>query len=238
MELAVRAPSGLTSESTTSSTLSVTENIFGRVYNEALVHQVVTAFLAGGRAGTKAQKNRAAVSGGGKKPWKQKGMGRARAGTTRSPLWRTGGVTFAAAPRDFAQKINKKMYRGAIRVILSELVRQDRLIIVENFNIESPKTRDFLTTLKAIEAMHVLIVVDEVSENLYLASRNLHKVTVSDVIGLSPVDLVSHEKTLMTVAVIKQIEEWLKVEARLAPPPAAAQHSFPKGEGNKSGLIK
>ena len=206
MELAVRVANG----ATTSNTLGVAEGVFAHAYNEALVHQVVTAFLAGARAGTKAQKNRAAVSGGGKKPWKQKGMGRARAGTTRSPLWRTGGVTFAAQPRDFAQKINKKMYRGAIRVILSELVRQDRLIIVENLNIESPKTRDFLATLKAIEATNVLIVAEDVTENLYLASRNLYKVTVSDVVGLSPVDLVSHEKTLMTVAAIKQIEEWLK----------------------------
>lgn len=211
-----------------SNQLNVSDAVFARSYNEPLVHQIVTAFLAGARAGTKAQKNRAAVSGGGKKPWKQKGMGRARAGTTRSPLWRTGGVTFAAQPRDFAQKINKKMYRGAIRVILSELVRQDRLIIVEKFNIESPKTRDFIAMLKTINVTQVLIVVDEVSENLYLASRNLHQVTVSDVVGLSPVDLVFHEKTLMTVAVIKQIEEWLKIETR----------PLPNGERNKPGLIK
>lgn len=211
-----------------SNRLNVSDAVFARSYNEPLVHQIVTAFLAGARAGTKAQKNRAAVSGGGKKPWKQKGMGRARAGTTRSPLWRTGGVTFAAQPRDFAQKINKKMYRGAIRVILSELVRQDRLIIVEKFNIESPKTRDFIAMLKTINVTQVLIVVDEVSENLYLASRNLHQVTVSDVVGLSPVDLVFHEKTLMTVAVIKQIEEWLKIETR----------PLPNEEINKPGLIK
>ncbi len=206
MELAVRSSSG----STTNNVLGVAEDIFARGYNEPLVHQVVTAFLAGARAGTKAQKNRAAVSGGGKKPWKQKGTGSARAGTTRSPLWRTGGVTFAAQPRDFAQKINKKMYRGAIRVILSELVRQDRLIVVENFNIESPKTCDFVETLQALDLTKVFIVVEEVTENLYLASRNLHKITISDVVGLNPVDLVSHEKVLMTVDVIKRIEEWLK----------------------------
>lgn len=193
-----------------SNALSVSDNIFARSYNEPLVHQIITAFLAAARAGTKAQKNRAAVRGGGKKPWKQKGMGRARAGTTRSPLWRTGGVTFAAQPRDFAQKINKKMYRGAIRVILSELLRQDRLIIVESFPTESPKTRDFVAQLKTMDLRDVLIVVEDITENLYLASRNLYKVTITDVPGLSPVDLVSHQKILMTVAVIKQIEEWLK----------------------------
>ena len=191
-------------------TLSVADTVFARSYNEPLVHQIITAFLAAARAGTKAQKNRAAVRGGGAKPWKQKGMGRARAGTTRSPLWRTGGVTFAAQPRDFAQKINKKMYRGAIRVILSELLRQDRLIIVESFDNESPKTRDFVAKLKTMDLSNVLIIVEDISENLYLASRNLHKITISDVPGLSPVDLVSHQKVLMTVAVIKQIEEWLK----------------------------
>lgn len=206
MELAVRVTNG----ATISKTVGVTEGIFARAYNETLVHQVVTAFLAGARAGTKAQKNRAAVSGGGKKPWRQKGTGRARAGTTRSPLWRTGGVTFAAQPRDFAQKINKKMYRGAIRVILSELLRQDRLIVVEDLQVESPKTRDFLASLKVMELSDVLIVSSDITENLYLASRNLYKVTVTDIAGLNPVDLVSHEKTLMTVAVIKQIEEWLK----------------------------
>lgn len=205
MELAIQASGG-----SSTGTIGVSEGVFGRVYNEPLVHQIVTAFMAGARAGTKAQKNRAAVSGGGKKPWKQKGMGRARAGTTRSPLWRTGGVTFAAKPRDFAQKINKKMYRGAIRVILSELVRQNRLVIIQDFNIESPKTRDFVRTLAAMELTNVLIVVDEVSENLYLASRNLYKVMLSDVVGLSPIALVSAEKTLMTVTALRQIEEWLK----------------------------
>ena len=176
---------------------------------EPLVHQVVTAFLAGARQGSKAQKNRAAVSGGGRKPWRQKGTGRARAGTIRSPLWRGGGKTFAAEPRDFSQKVNRKMYRGALRCIFSELVRQERLVVVDEFNIDSPKTKQVASKLKDLELSSVLIVTSEVDENLYLAARNLPKVDIRDASGVDPVSLIAFEKVLVTVPALKQLEEAL-----------------------------
>lgn len=189
--------------------LEVSEATFGREFNEALVHQVVVAYAAGARQGTRAQKTRSEVSGGGKKPWKQKGSGRARAGTTRSPIWRSGGVTFAAKPQNHSQKVNKKMYRGALMSILSELVRQGRLLVVENFAVESPKTKELAAKLKAMDLNDVLIITKEVDENLFLASRNLHKVDVRDVQGIDPVSLIAFENVLMTAEAVKQLEEKL-----------------------------
>ncbi|EGR0263914.1 50S ribosomal protein L4 [Vibrio cholerae] len=189
--------------------LTVSETTFGREFNEALVHQVVVAYAAGARQGTRAQKTRSEVSGGGAKPWRQKGTGRARAGTIRSPIWRTGGVTFAAKPQDHSQKVNKKMYRGAMKSILSELVRQERLIVVENFSVEAPKTKALVAKLKELELNDVLIVTGEVDENLFLAARNLYKVDVRDVTGIDPVSLIVFDKVLMTAAAVKQVEEML-----------------------------
>jgi large subunit ribosomal protein L4 len=189
--------------------LEVSDTTFGREFNEALVHQVVVAFGAGARQGTKAQKTRAEVRGGGKKPWRQKGTGRARAGTIRSPIWVGGGRTFAAKPRDFEQKVNKKMYRGAIQSILSELVRQERLIVVEKFGVETPKTKELLAKLNEYGLTDVLIVTPEVDENLFLASRNLYKVDVRDVQGIDPVSLIAFDKVLITAEAIKQLEEAL-----------------------------
>ncbi len=191
------------------SALQVSETTFGREFNEALVHQVVVAYAAAARQGTRAQKTRSEVSGGGKKPWRQKGTGRARAGTIRSPIWRGGGVTFAAKPQDHSQKVNRKMYRGAIQSILSELVRQDRLVVVEKFGVEAPKTKELLTKLQALELKDVLIVTSEVEENLFLAARNLYKVDVRDVTGIDPVSLIAFDKVLMTADAVKQIEEML-----------------------------
>ncbi|EGR2797069.1 50S ribosomal protein L4 [Vibrio navarrensis] len=189
--------------------LTVSETTFGREFNEALVHQVVVAYAAGARQGTRAQKTRSEVSGGGAKPWRQKGTGRARAGTIRSPLWRTGGVTFAAKPQDHSQKVNKKMYRGAMKSILSELVRQERLIVVDNFSVEAPKTKELVAKLKELELNDVLIVTGEVDENLFLAARNLYKVDVRDASGIDPVSLIAFNKVLMTAAAVKQVEEML-----------------------------
>ena len=191
------------------SALQVSETTFGREFNEALVHQVVVAYAAGARQGTRAQKTRSEVSGGGKKPWRQKGTGRARAGTIRSPIWRGGGVTFAAKPQDHSQKVNRKMYRGAIQSILSELVRQERLVVVEKFGVEAPKTKELLTKLQALDLKDVLIVTPEVEENLFLAARNLYKVDVRDVTGIDPVSLIAFDKVLMTADAVKQIEEML-----------------------------
>ncbi|KZY57121.1 50S ribosomal protein L4, partial [Pseudoalteromonas shioyasakiensis] len=174
MELAIKDASGA---------LEVSEATFGREFNEALVHQVVVAYAAGARQGTRAQKTRSEVSGGGKKPWSQKGTGRARAGTIRSPIWRSGGVSFAAKPQDHSQKVNRKMYRGAIKSILSELVRQERLIVVEQFGLEAPKTKELVSKLKELELKDVLIVTEEVDENLFLSARNLYKVDTRDVAG-------------------------------------------------------
>ncbi len=189
--------------------VEVSENTFARDYNEALIHQVVTAYLAGARQGTRAQKNRSAVAGGGKKPWRQKGTGRARAGTIRSPIWRSGGVTFAATPQDHSQKVNRKMYRSAMRSILSELARSERLVVVENMNLEQPKTKLLAEQLKGYGLDNVLIVASEVDQNLYLASRNLHKVDVRDVEGVDPVSLIAFDKVVFTVDAVKKVEEAL-----------------------------
>ena len=189
--------------------VSVSDVAFAREYNEDLVHQVVTAYLAGSRQGTRAQKNRAAVSGGGKKPWRQKGTGRARAGTIRSPIWRSGGVTFAAQPQDHSQKVNRKMYRAALRSIISELARQDRLMVVESLDVEAPKTKLLVKQLGEYGVDNVLIVSAEVGENLYLAARNLHKVDVRDVDGVDPVSLIGYEKVMVTVDAVKKFEEML-----------------------------
>ncbi|WP_428772649.1 50S ribosomal protein L4 [Vibrio sp.] len=189
--------------------LTVSETTFGREFNEALVHQVVVAYAAGARQGTRAQKTRSEVSGGGAKPWRQKGTGRARAGTIRSPIWRTGGVTFAAKPQDHSQKVNKKMYRGAMKSILSELVRQERLIVVDNFSVEAPKTKELVAKLKELELNDVLIVTGEVDENLFLAARNLYKVDARDVAAVDPVSLIAFDKVLMTAEAVKQVEEML-----------------------------
>ncbi|MHB8423661.1 MAG: 50S ribosomal protein L4 [Gammaproteobacteria bacterium] len=189
--------------------ITLSDMTFGREFNEALVHQVVSAYLAGGRAGTKAQKTRSQVRGGGRKPWAQKGSGQARAGSIRSPLWRGGGKTFAAVPRDFSQKVNRKMYQGAMRAILSELIRQERMVVLSEFGVEAPKTKQLATKLKDLGLDNVLIVTEQVDEKLYLASRNLPNVDVRDVAGLDPVSLVGYEKILMTVPSIRRLEEWL-----------------------------
>ncbi len=204
MELSVLKPG-----SSEAGTVSVSDVAFAREYNEALVHQVVTAFLAGARQGTRAHKNRSDVSGGGRKPWRQKGTGRARAGTIRSPIWRSGGVTFAAKPQDHSQKVNRKMYRAALRSIISELARQDRLVVVESLDIEEPKTKLLAKQLGEYGVDNVLIVSDEVGKNLYLAARNLHKVDVRDVEGVDPVSLIGHDKVMVTVEAVKKFEEML-----------------------------
>lgn len=189
--------------------IKVSETTFDREFSEALVHQVVTAYLAGARAGTKAQKNRSAARGGGRKPWRQKGTGRARVGTIRSPLWRGGGVTFAAQPRDHSQKVNRKMYRGAIQAILSELVRQERLVVVKDFAIDDPKTKLLTAQLKELDVTNGLIVSEPINENLFLAARNIPGLYVVDVAGLDPVSLVSADKVVITVDAIEKIQEWL-----------------------------
>lgn len=191
--------------------LEVSEEIFGVKFNEPLVHQVVTAYLAAGRAGTKAQKTRAEVRGGGIKPFRQKGTGRARAGTIRSPIWRKGGVVFAAKPRSFDQKVNKKMYRGAVRSILSELIRLERLSVVDAFEVESPKTKDFLAKLDKFNFTGTaLIITDAVEKNIYLAARNVPTVDVRDVAAVDPVTLIGTENVIITAAALKQFEELLK----------------------------
>ncbi len=199
----------LSSAGGTAGSIEVADAVFAREFNEPLIHQVVNAYLAGARAGTKAQKNRSAVSGGGAKPWRQKGTGRARAGTIRSPLWRGGGKTFAAVPRDYSQKVNRKAYRAAMRSILSELVRQDRLIVVDRIAVDAPKTKMLVALLGEYGVDDVLIVTDELDENTYLASRNLHKVGLCDVESMDPVSLIGYEKVLMTQAAVKKIEERL-----------------------------
>jgi large subunit ribosomal protein L4 len=203
MNLSLAAPDG------NGGSVEISDVAFGREFNEALVHQVVTAYLSGARQGTRAQKSRAEVRGGGRKPWRQKGTGRARAGTIRSPIWRGGGVTFAAKPQDHSQKVNRKMYRGALRCIVSELIRQDRLIAIESFSLEAPKTRSLLEKLKHLDLSDVLIVTENVDDNLYLSARNLKGVEVRDVEALDPVALVSHDKVLITVTALKKVEEVL-----------------------------
>ncbi len=189
--------------------VEVAEAAFGADFNEPLVHQVVTAYLAGSRAGTKAQKNRAAVRGGGAKPWRQKGTGRARAGTIRSPIWVGGGRTFAAKPRDHSQKVNKKMYRAALRSVLSELIRQDRLVVVESLEIEAPKTKLLATKLKDLDLDNVLVLNEAFDEKLFLAARNLPNVGICDAAAIDPVVLIRFEKVLITLPALKLIEERL-----------------------------
>ncbi len=204
MQLALAAPGNASA-----GTVEVSDNAFGKEYNEDLVHQVVVAYLAGARQGTRAQKNRSAVSGGGAKPWRQKGTGRARAGTIRSPIWRTGGVTFAAKPQDHSQKVNRKMYRAALRTILSELARQERLIVVEEFSVAEPKTKQLVSKLAEYDVKDALIITEDVDTNLYLSSRNLHKVDVRDVSAVDPVSLVAFDKVVITVAALKKFDEVL-----------------------------
>ena len=191
------------------SALEVSETTFGRDFNEALVHQVVVAYAANARQGTRGQKTRAEVTGSGKKPWRQKGTGRARAGSVKGPIWRGGGVTFAAKTQDHSQKVNKKMYRGALKSILSELVRQERLVVVESFSVDARKTKELKAKLQAMNLEDVLIVTAEVDENLFLAARNLYKVDVRDVAGLDPVSLIAFNTVLVTADAVKQIEEML-----------------------------
>src|SRR5512145_785144 len=190
-------------------TIEVSDKTFGREFNESLVHQVVTAYMAAGRAGTKRQKSKAEVRGGGIKPWKQKGGGRARAGSIRSPIWVGGGRAFAARPRDFSQKVNRKMYRGAISALLSELARLERLTVVETFALDAPKTRLLASKLKEMGLTDVLIVVEAFDEKLELASRNLLGVTVLPVSAVDPVSLIRHERVLATVGAIRMLEEKL-----------------------------
>ncbi|WP_019519214.1 50S ribosomal protein L4 [Faucicola boevrei] len=190
----------------TGSAVELSDVAFGREFNEALVHQVVTAYLAGGRQGTRAQKTRGEVSGGGKKPWRQKGTGRARAGSIRSPIWVGGGRAFAAKPQDWSQKVNKKMYRGAMQCILAELVRQERLILVDNISVSAPKTKELIAKLAELNAPKALIVTNEVDENLFLAARNIPHVNVLGSQEIDPVSLIAFDKVIMSVAAAKEIE--------------------------------
>ncbi len=204
MDINVAAPGKKTGK-----TVSVSDESFAKEFNESLVHQVVVTYMAGARQGSVKQKTRSEVSGGGKKPWRQKGSGRARAGTTRSPIWRSGGVTFAARPQDHSKKINKKMYRGALRCILSELIRQERLLIVDDFTLEDHKTKGLVQKLSEFDLKDVLIVSEEIDKNLYLASRNLYKVDVRDAAAVDPVSLIGFDKVLMTVPALKKVEGML-----------------------------
>jgi large subunit ribosomal protein L4 len=190
--------------------LAVNENVFNCDYNEGLIHQVTVSFMAAARSGNSAQKTRSEVRGGGAKPWRQKGTGRARAGTIRSPIWRSGGVTFASKKRDYTKKVNKKMYRKAICSILSELCRQERLIVLKNFECESPKTKDLVTKLKTLGIDNALIVVSQVGENEYLSARNLTNVDVCDSVAVDPVSLLMHENVVITESAIKQLEGQLQ----------------------------
>ena len=190
-------------------TLKVSDAIFAVDFNEPLIHHVLTAFMAGSRSGTKAQKTRAEVRGGGRKPWKQKGLGKARAGSSRSPIWRGGGATFAAKNRDFSQKVNRKMYRGAIRSILSELARQDRLLCIESFTLDSPKTQAALELLGGLGLREVLIITEAVTENAYLATRNIPCVNLIDMAEINPYCLIGYEKVLLTKAAVEKVEAWL-----------------------------
>ena len=203
MELSIAAPNG------SAGTVEVSEGTFGTQFNQDLVHQAVVAFMANARQSTKAQKTRSEVRGGGRKPWRQKGTGRARAGTTSSPIWRSGGVTFAARPQDHSKKLNKKMYRGAMQCILSELIRKERLFVVNEFALESHKTKELISKLNEFELDNVLIISEQVEKNLYLAARNLHKVDVLDAAGVDPVSLIGFDNVLITVAALKKVEEML-----------------------------
>ncbi len=192
------------------SELQVSEAAFGHAFNEALIHQVITAYRNAGRAGTKAQKTRAEVRGGGRKPWAQKGTGQARSGSSRSPIWVGGGRTFAAKPRDFSVKVNRKMYRGAIRSMLSELARTDRLVVTDAISLDAPKTRLLAGHLKNWDLTNVLIVVEAIDEKLFLAARNLPNVEIIEAKSLNPLSLANHEKVLLTVGAVKLIEERLQ----------------------------
>ncbi len=205
MELSLALPGKKTGKEK----ISISDDSFAKEYNEPLVHQTVVTYLAGARQGSVKQKTRSEVRGGGRNPWRQKGTGRARSGTIRSPIWRSGGVTFAARPQDHSKKLNKKMYRGAMKCILSELIRQDRLLVVNDFAVDTHKTKSLVNKLKDFELDNVLIVSDQVEQNLYLAARNLHKVDVLDVAGLDPVSLIGFEKVLITVPALKKVEEML-----------------------------
>jgi len=205
MELKLTTATGKAS----TKTIEVSDANFSREFNEALVHQAVTGYLAGARSGTRAQKTRSEVSGGGKKPWKQKGTGRARSGTIRSPIWRSGGVTFAAKPKDWSQKLNRKMYRAAIRSILSELVRTERLVVVDSFKVDAPKTKDLVERLDKLGTNNVMIITEDMSDNLLLSTRNLHTVGICDANNIDPVSLIRFEKVIMTADAVKKIEETL-----------------------------
>ncbi|WP_069472250.1 50S ribosomal protein L4 [Candidatus Marithrix sp. Canyon 246] len=200
MELSLHSDAGV---------INVSDAVFDVKFNETLVHQSVTAYLAAARSGTRAQKSRSDVQGTGAKPWRQKGTGRARAGTVKSPLWRSGGVTFAAKPQNYAQKLNKKMYRSALCSILSELARSTRLIVVENFSVDTPKTKKLLEKLKPFDVKNLLIITENIEDNLALAARNLHQVNLNDAKGVNPVSLVGSEKIIITVPALKQLEERL-----------------------------
>ena len=204
MELSITAPGNASA-----GTVQVSDVTFAREFNEDLVHQAVVAFMSGGRQGSRKQKTRSEVSGGGRKPWKQKGSGRARAGSIRSSIWRSGGVTFAAVPADHSQKLNRKMYRAAMRSILSELARQDRLVVVESISLAEPKTKLLIEQLAGYQLQDALIVADEVDRNLYLAARNIPRVEVRDVAAVDPVSLVGFEKVLVTVPALRKFEEML-----------------------------
>lgn len=205
MELSLALPGKKTGKEK----ISLSDASFDRAYNEPLVHQTVVTYMAGARQGSVKQKTRSEVRGGGRKPWRQKGTGRARSGTIRSPIWRSGGVTFAARPQDHSKKLNKKMYRGAMSCILSELIRQGRLFAVNEFEIASHKTKDLVNKLKEFELDNVLIISDQVEKNLYLAARNLHKVDVLDVAGIDPVSLIGFDNVIITVSALKKVEEML-----------------------------
>ncbi|VAX14018.1 LSU ribosomal protein L4p (L1e) [hydrothermal vent metagenome] len=205
MELALTTATGKTSKKT----VDLPEAIFAAEFNEDLVHQAVTSYLAGGRSGTRAQKTRSEVRGGGKKPWRQKGTGRARSGTIRSPIWRSGGVTFAAKHQDFSKKLNKKMYRAAMRSIFSELLRNERLLVIDDFNMEAPKTKELSAKLDALGVEKVLLITHDLNEALFLSARNLFKVGICEVGYIDPVSLVRFDKVLMTVSAIKKLEESL-----------------------------
>jgi len=201
MELSIRSDSG--------GSVQVSDSVFSAEYKPGLIHQVVTAYMAGARAGTKAQKNRSAVSGGGSKPYRQKGTGRARAGTSRSPIWRSGGVTFAAQPRDYSQKVNRKMYRGAVRSILSELARQERLLVLPELALTAPKTKELAQKLRELDVSDALIVTESFDENLFLAARNIANVDVMAAQEVDPVSLIAFEKLVLTEGAIRKLEERL-----------------------------
>jgi len=189
--------------------LDLSDDVFAKDYNEALVHQAVVTYMAAGRAGTKAQKSRSDVSGGGAKPWRQKGTGRARAGTSRGPIWRKGGVTFAVRPRDYSKKLNKKMYRAAMCSIFSELVRSESLIVVDAFDVKEPKTKLMLSELDKLDTRNALLVDNESNVNVELSIRNIPHCGVIAVSGLNPVSLVAHDKVVMTSAAVEKVQEWL-----------------------------